>query len=290
MKTTAETLQNGQIIFINKPRNWTSFDVVNKIRSDIRHQFQIPFIKIGHAGSLDPLATGLLILCCGKATKKIDKFQGLIKEYAGTFMLGATTPSYDMETQINERYSITNITPEMIRQTAKKFVGNIWQIPPTFSAKQIQGRRAYDIARSGGIAEVKPIPVNIKEFEITSIHLPLVEFRVVCEKGTYIRSLANDFGSALGCGAFLSTLCRTRIGKYRLKNSCEPKDWLECTEPAFPNAKPKKRISPKLAAKKAKERKKFRKKIDSGKVLLPASKLTKKATPKKKRPGKKKKK
>lgn len=246
---------NGQVILINKPRTWTSFDVVNKMRSDVRHNFKIPFIKIGHAGSLDPLATGLLIVCIGRATKKIESFQNLEKEYTGTMMLGATTPSYDFETPITERYSLSDITPQKVHETAKKFVGSIWQYPPPFSAKKIRGERAYNIARSGKPVDMKPVLVNIKKFEIVNVLLPMVEFKVVCGKGTYIRSLAHDFGRQLGCGAVLASLNRTRIGKYKLKNAIELKDWIKAVQPVAP----KKRIPVKTALKKMKDRLKKRK-------------------------------
>ena len=280
-KITQDDFYNGQTILVNKPKTWTSFDVVNKMRSDVRHNFQIPFVKIGHAGSLDPLATGLLIICIGKNTKKIDSFQGLEKEYTGTMMLGATTPSYDFETQVTERYPITDITPQLINETAKKFVGAVWQYPPPFSAKKIGGERAYDIARSGNQPDVRPVLVNISKFEIVSVLLPMIEFKVVCGKGTYIRSLAHDFGRQLGCGAVLASLNRTRIGKYKLKDASELKDWLEAVEPVAP----KKRIPVKTAMKKMKERAKERKKAEKE-----ANKTAKKSAPKKKSSAKKKKK
>ncbi|HEY4798855.1 MAG TPA: tRNA pseudouridine(55) synthase TruB [Bacteroidia bacterium] len=285
-KITQDDFYNGQTILINKPKSWTSFDVVNKLRSDIRHAYQIPFAKVGHAGTLDPLATGLLIICIGRATKNIESFQGMEKEYTGTMMLGATTPSYDFETPINERYPITDITPQLIHENAKKFVGAIWQYPPNFSAKQIQGQRAYNIARSGGQADVKPVLVNVMQFEIISVLLPMVEFKVVCGKGTYIRSLVHDFGRQLGCGAVLASLSRTRIGKYKLKDASEIKDWLEAVQPVAP----KKRIPVKTAMKKMKERVKERKKlaVSGNKPAKPAA--TKKSSPKKKSKTKKKKK
>lgn len=281
MKITQDDFYNGQTILVNKPKSWTSFDVVNKMRSDVRHTYQIPFVKIGHAGTLDPLASGLLIICIGKNTKKIESFQGLEKEYTGTIMLGATTPSYDFETQINERYPITHVTPQLINEASKKFVGAVWQYPPNFSAKKIQGERAYDIARSGGQPDVKPVLVNITKFEIVSVLLPMVEFKVVCGKGMYVRSLAHDFGRQLGCGGVLASLSRTRIGKYKLKDASEIKDWLEAVEPIAP----KKRIPVRTAMKKMKERAKERKKLAKAE-----SKPAKKVSLKKKVPAKKKKK
>ena|ERR1039458_5258185 len=287
MKLTPDDFFNGQVILVNKPKTWTSFDVVNKMRSDMRHEYQIPYIKIGHAGTLDPLATGLLIICIGRQTKNIDQYQGLEKEYTGTMMLGATTPSYDMETQINERYSIAHITPELITETAKKFVGAIWQYPPNFSAKWVQGDRAYNIARSGGQPDIKPVLVNITKFEIVSVLLPMIEFKVVCAKGTYIRSLANDFGKQLGCGALLASLNRTRIGNYKLKDAKEIKDWMEAVQPSVP----KKRIPPKTAAKKAAARQIERKQLSAPSKPTLKKKLApkKKVSVKKKNKGKKKK-
>src|ERR1035437_9190878 len=285
MKLTPDDFFNGQVILVNKPKTWTSFDVVNKMRSDMRHEYQIPYIKIGHAGTLDPLATGLLIICIGRQTKNIDQYQGLEKEYTGTIMLGATTPSYDMETQVNERYSIAHITPELITEAAKKFVGAIWQYPPDFSAKRVQGDRAYNIARSGGQPDIKPVLVNISKFEIVSVLLPMIEFKVVCAKGTYIRSLAHDLGRQLGCGALLASLNRTRIGQFKLKDAKEIKNWMEAVEPSVP----KKRIPIKIAAKKAEARKKERAKLSApvkpaaakakSKAKKPVAK--KKASPKK---------
>lgn len=279
MEITQNTFFNGQVVLINKPKTWTSFDVVNKMRSDLRHQHQIPYIKIGHAGTLDPLATGLLIICIGRQTKNIDQYQGLEKEYTGTMMLGATTPSYDMETQIDERYSIAHITPELIQEAAKKFVGAIWQYPPNYSAKRVQGDRAYNVARSGGQPDLKPVLVHIVKFEIVSILLPMIEFKVVCAKGTYIRSLVHDFGKQLGCGAFLTSLCRTRIGKHKLEDAKEVKSWLEAVQPSAP----KKRLPVKIAAKKAADRKRA-----TIAIPIPKKPVKKKTVAKKKSsPGKK---
>lgn len=261
MKLTPEDFLNGQIILVNKPRTWTSFDVVNKMRSDLKYIHQIPNIKIGHAGTLDPLASGLLIICIGRATKKIENFQGLEKEYTGTMMLGSTTPSYDMETDINERYSITHLTHDNIQEATKKFIGAIWQYPPAFSAKRIDGKRAYLIARQGGQAEMKPILVTVIKFEIVDILLPMVEFKVTCGKGTYIRSLVHDFGKELNCGAVLTSLSRTGIGKHKLKQASEIKDWLKTIRPQAL----KKRMPSKTAAKKMKERAVIREKSGAGK-------------------------
>ena len=291
-KLTPDDFFNGQVVLVNKPKGWTSFDAVNKMRIDLRHEYRIPYIKIGHAGTLDPLATGLLIICIGRQTKNIEQYQGLEKEYTGTIMLGATTPSYDMETQVNERYSIAHITPELITEAAKKFVGAIWQYPPDFSAKRVQGDRAYNIARSGGQPDIKPVLVNISKFEIVSVLLPMIEFKVVCAKGTYIRSLAHDMGRQLGCGGLLASLNRTRIGQYKLKDAKEIKNWLEAVEPSVP----KKRIPAKTAAKKAEARKKERAKLSAPVKSVPSkvkskTKKTiakKKSSPKKTKPAVKK--
>ncbi len=209
-------MTSDKIILINKPYNWTSFDVVKYIRNGLRGE------KIGHAGTLDPLATGLLILCTGAMTKKISEIQDAEKEYTGTFSLGATTASYDLETEVTEQRDISHITEELVHQTSKKFIGEILQTPPQHSAVKIGGRRAYAMARNEEVFELKPKKLTITEFEIVKIELPLVHFRVVCSKGTYIRSLANDFGRELGCGAFLASLCRTRIGTFLLKDALDP--------------------------------------------------------------------
>jgi len=206
----------GEILFIDKPFKWTSFDVVNKIRSLIKYQLGIKKLKMGHAGTLDPLATGLLILCTGKFTKRIDEYQGLEKEYTGTFILGATTPSFDLEKEIDNTFDISEITEQQIRDAAKTFIGNIQQIPPVFSAKKINGERAYEFARKGIDVLMEAREVNISEFEITKVALPEISFRIVCSKGTYIRSLARDLGLELNNGAYLSELKRIRIGEFSL--------------------------------------------------------------------------
>ncbi|MCE3280386.1 MAG: tRNA pseudouridine(55) synthase TruB [Bacteroidetes bacterium] len=215
----------GEVILIHKPLTWTSFQVVNKMKYIIRSwerskkNGEIPWLKIGHAGTLDPLATGLLIVCTGKQTKNIETYQAQEKEYTGTFFIGATTPCYDLEKEIDQRFPTDHITEELIIETAKKFTGTIQQTPPLFSAIWIDGKRAYDIAREGKTAEIKSKEITISEFEITRIALPEVDFRVVCSKGTYIRSLARDFGEALKSGAHLTALCRTRIGDYKLSDA-----------------------------------------------------------------------
>lgn len=203
----------GAVLLFDKPLRWTSFDLVKKVRGITRVK------KVGHAGTLDPLATGLLIICTGKKTKEIDTFQAQIKEYTGTFFIGATTPCYDMEQPVDKVYETAHITEEMIRETAKQFTGSIDQTPPPHSAVKIDGKRAYDLARAGKEVAVKSRTIEIETFEITGIALPVVSFRVVCSKGTYIRSLAHDFGKALGSGAYLSSLVRTRIGEFRLDDA-----------------------------------------------------------------------
>jgi tRNA pseudouridine55 synthase len=205
--------ENGQLLLINKPLEWTSFDVVNKLR------YKLKIRKIGHAGTLDPLATGLLIICTGKMTKQIDSFMGLEKEYTGTFVIGQTTPSYDLETAVTEPVDITFVTETAIRQAAESLTGKIAQLPPVHSAIKVDGKRAYKFARQGKEVELKPREVEVVVFEITSIALPVIGFRIVCSKGTYIRSLARDLGEKLGVGAYLSQLCRTRIGSFRLEDS-----------------------------------------------------------------------
>jgi len=219
---TVEDYKNGQVLLIDKPLNWTSFQVVNKLRWHIRQKFNLKKIKVGHAGTLDPLASGLLIICTGSFTKKIDEYQGQIKEYTGEITLGATTPSYDMESEIDEIFAITHISEDLIYKTVNRFIGEIDQKPPMFSALKKDGVRLYDMAREGKTIEIASRKITINEFEITNINLPKVEFRVVCSKGTYIRSLAFDFGKALKSGAYLSKLRRTKIGEFNVENAKEP--------------------------------------------------------------------
>ncbi|NLP57672.1 tRNA pseudouridine(55) synthase TruB [Lutibacter sp. B1] len=224
---TLDDFKNGQVILIDKPLEWTSFQVVNKLRWNIRQKFNIKKIKVGHAGTLDPLATGLLIICTGKFTKKIDEYQAQVKEYTGEITLGATTPSYDLETEVDQTFPIEHITEELIYNTAKKFIGEIDQKPPIFSAIKKEGRRLYDIAREGGTTEIKSRKITINQFEITDINLPKVKFRVVCSKGTYIRSLAYDFGKQLNSGAHLSELRRTKIGDFKVDNAVTVDDFID---------------------------------------------------------------
>ena len=219
MQTAQTSIDFAQgVILIDKPYQWTSFDIVGKIKSLIKHQLKIK-TKVGHAGTLDPLATGLLILCTGSNTKRIEEFQALEKEYIGTMILGATRPSFDMETEIDNTYEIGSISREELVEATKTFTGNISQIPPLFSAKKIEGQRAYEFARKGIEKKLEPKNVLISKFEITKINLPEISFCVVCSKGTYIRSLVHDFGKKLNNGAYLSELRRTRIGKYHVDNA-----------------------------------------------------------------------
>jgi tRNA pseudouridine55 synthase len=211
---TEEEFKAGQILLFDKPLEWTSFQLVNKVRWLIRKNFKIKKIKVGHAGTLDPLATGLLIICTGKATKQIESLQGQEKEYTGTFTLGATTPSYDLETEVDQTFPIDHLSEEKIRKATEAFVGDIQQFPPVFSALKKDGKRLYEYARKGEEVKISARNVQISNFEITDISLPKVAFRVVCSKGTYIRSLAHDFGKELQTGAHLSALRRTRIGNY----------------------------------------------------------------------------
>lgn len=216
---TLEDYQAGQVLLIDKPLNWTSFQVVNKLRWEIKQAFKIKKIKVGHAGTLDPLATGLLVICTGKMTKQINTFQGQIKEYTGTIVLGSTTPSFDLETEINKTFSTSHITNDLIYQTTKQFIGEIDQFPPVFSALKKDGKRLYEFARAGEDVEIKSRKITINAFEITNIKENTVDFRVVCSKGTYIRSLANDFGKVLNSGGHLSVLRRTKIGDFNVENA-----------------------------------------------------------------------
>lgn len=227
MKKTSEDYKNGQVLLIDKPLEWTSFQVVNKLRWHIRKHFNIKKIKVGHAGTLDPLATGLLIICTGKQTKQISTYQGQTKEYTGTFVLGATTPSYDLETEVNETFSTEHLTNELLQETCHQFIGKIQQKPPIFSAIKKDGKRLYELARKGETTEIKSREIEIIEFELTKIDLPNIEFRVVCSKGTYIRSLANDFGKAVNSGAHLSVLRRTKIGNFSVDNSLSIERFIE---------------------------------------------------------------
>lgn len=226
---TEQAYKDGQVLLIDKPLEWTSFQVVNKLRWLIRKQFDIKKIKVGHAGTLDPLATGLLIICTGKFTKRIEEFQAQTKEYTGTITLGATTPSYDLETEIDQKFSIDHITEELIHQNTEKFVGDIMQLPPVFSALKKDGKRLYELARKGEEVTVNARKINIAEFEITRIEMPEIDFRVVCSKGTYIRSLAYDFGKALNSGGHLTALRRTKIGDFSVTEAISPQTFEDQT-------------------------------------------------------------
>ena len=220
--TTAEDYQIGQILLIDKPLNWTSFQAVNKIKYALINKVGLPKkFKIGHAGTLDPLATGLLLVCTGKFTKRITELQGQAKEYTGTFFIGATTPSYDLETKIDNNFPISHINDELIHETVKQFLGEIDQKPPIYSAIKKDGVRLYEHARAGESVEIEPRKTTIHEFEITRIALPEIDFRVVCSKGTYIRSLAYDFGKAMDSGSHLTALRRTKIGDYYVENAID---------------------------------------------------------------------
>ncbi len=214
-----EEFLNGEVILIDKPLEWSSFQVVNKVRWLLKKQFHLKKIKVGHAGTLDPLATGLLILCVGKYTKRIEEFQAQDKEYTGTILLGATTPSYDAETEVNQTFPTDHINEELLTQTIKDFIGVIQQRPPVFSALKKDGKRLYEYARKGEEIDIPTREITIDEFEITRIALPEIDFRVVCSKGTYIRSLAHDFGQALKSGGYLTALRRTKIGNFNVENS-----------------------------------------------------------------------
>ena len=218
--------QTGEIILIDKELKWTSFDVVSKLRNSIKKKLDIKKIKVGHAGTLDPLATGLLIICTGKMTKNIENFSKLNKTYTGKITLGSTTPSYDLETKPNVNYPIKHIDENMIINTAKKFEGKIFQKPPIFSAVKKDGVRLYKLARKGMDVNIKKREIIINNFTINSINLPEIEFTVTCSKGTYIRSLANDFGKELNSGAHLSELRRTSIGDYLIEDSFKIMDFI----------------------------------------------------------------
>ena len=222
-----QDFKNGQVILIDKPLKWTSFQVVNKIRWHLRKKFNIKKIKVGHAGTLDPLATGLLILCTGQFTKKIEEFQAQRKEYTGTFVLGATTPSYDMETEVDATFATAHIGKAEIRKAVGQFLGEIDQKPPIFSAIKKEGKRLYELAREGKTTEIKSRKVNIISFDILKVEMPEVSFRVVCSKGTYIRSLAFDFGKSLDSGAYLSSLRRTGIGAFNVENALSIEGFLQ---------------------------------------------------------------
>ena len=220
----------GEILYVKKPLRWTSFDVVNKVRWKISQKLNKKKIKVGHAGTLDPLATGVMILCTGKATRRIEEFQYQTKEYVATLELGATTPSFDLEHEIDTRYPTAHITPEMIDEVINRFKGEIWQVPPVYSAVKIDGKRAYNYARDGQEVELKAKLLVIDEIEVMSYDFPVLKIRVVCSKGTYIRALARDIGTALQSGAHLIALERTRIGDKTLEDCLDIDELLKQIE------------------------------------------------------------
>jgi len=222
-----ETYLDGTVLLIDKPLEWTSFDVVNKIRKSLRKHLGIQKIKVGHAGTLDPLATGLVIVCTGKATKQISQFQDLDKGYHATIRLGATTPSYDLETEVDVSYSWEHITRPMVEKLLEEFTGDMKQLPPLFSAKSVAGKRAYELARKGKNVELKPHRIQIHNMEILSFDPPDLSIMVTCSKGTYIRSLARDIGTALGSGAHLTGLRRTRIGSYPVEDAISLENFIK---------------------------------------------------------------
>mgnify|MGYP001163517924 CR=1 FL=1 len=219
---TPEEFLEGKVILIDKPLQWSSFQAVNKVKWSLKKHLGLKKIKVGHAGTLDPLATGLLIVCTGKFTKRISELQGMEKEYTGTFHLGATTPSYDLETEVNATFPTEHIDEDLIHDTLPQFLGEIDQKPPVFSAIKKDGKRLYEHARKGEEVEIAARKTTIHEFEITRIALPEVDFRVVCSKGTYIRSLTHDFGMALNSGAHLTALRRTKIGTFSVEDGISP--------------------------------------------------------------------
>lgn len=229
----SKDFRSGELLLINKPYTWSSFQAVNKLKHALKKHSSLLLddkyvhLKIGHAGTLDPLATGLLIICTGKKTKEISSFQDLPKEYTGTFFIGATTPCYDKEKEVDATYPTEHITKELVYVTAKSFIGKQEQVPPMFSAVKVDGKRLYKLARIGEEIELKARPIEILNFEITRCELPFVDFRIACTKGTYIRSIARDFGLALNSGAYLDTLCRTKIGEFTIENSLTPEDFIK---------------------------------------------------------------
>jgi tRNA pseudouridine55 synthase len=218
---------NGEVLLFDKDLGWTSFDLVSRVRNTLYKTTGIKKLKVGHAGTLDPLATGLLILCTGKATKQIETYQAEEKEYIATLKLGATTPSFDLETEEDSQNDFTFISEGLLKSTLEKFVGEIDQVPPVFSAVKVKGKRAFDYARKGEALELKSRKIVIKDIELISFELPTAEIKVVCSKGTYIRSLARDIGEELQCGAYLIGLKRTRIGNYKVENAMTVGDFME---------------------------------------------------------------
>jgi len=217
----------GCTIVVDKPYTWTSFDVVNKIRWNLKQVLGIKNIKVGHAGTLDPLATGLLIICTGKNTKLIDQIMVGEKTYTGTILLGKTTPSYDLETEYNQEFPVEHITSELVEEVRKSFLGEIQQVPPIFSAKQVDGKRAYDLARAGKEVILKSNTIHISSFSLSMDRFPEIDFEISCSKGTYIRSIAYDFGKALNSGGVLTSLRRTKSGDFSLEKAKSVDEWIE---------------------------------------------------------------
>jgi tRNA pseudouridine55 synthase len=230
---------NGEILYFNKPLHWTSFDVVNRVRRILCRTIDQKKLKVGHAGTLDPLATGVMVLCTGKATKRIEELQYGVKEYIATLQLGATTPSFDLEHPIDQTYPTEHITRELVDETIKRFVGEIWQVPPAYSAVKIDGKRAFDYARKGQEVEIKPKLLVIDEIEVLKFEDMQLTIRVVCSKGTYIRALARDIGEALNSGAHLTALQRTQVGEIRLEDCMEVEDFIKCIESGIIKHEPK---------------------------------------------------
>ncbi|EGJ70582.1 tRNA pseudouridine synthase B [Bacteroides coprosuis DSM 18011] len=225
--------KTGEVLYFNKPLEWTSFNLVAKVRGALRKKLNVKKIKVGHAGTLDPLATGVMIICTGKATKRIEEFQYQTKEYIANIKLGATTPSYDLEHEIDATYPTSHLTKELVEKTLKSFIGEIQQIPPSFSACKIEGKRAYDLARKGEEVNLKPKLLVIDDIELLDCNLPDISIRVVCSKGTYIRALARDIGEALNSGAHLTGLIRIRVGNITLDDCMDPDnfyEWLDSQE------------------------------------------------------------
>lgn len=227
---TDNDFQQGAFILLNKPYEWTSFDLVNKIKFKIKHKLRVKKIKVGHAGTLDPLATGLMIVCVGKYTKQIDSYQSQVKEYIATLQLGATTPSFDLETEIDQKYPTEHITRELIDDTLKGFIGTIEQRPPDYSAVKVNGKRAYEYARKGQEVEIKKKTLVIDEIEVLEFDKNILKIKVVCSKGTYIRALARDIGQALNSGAHLTALQRTQIGDFKIDDAIEIEDFIKFLE------------------------------------------------------------
>ncbi|MEK9602932.1 MAG: tRNA pseudouridine(55) synthase TruB [Flavobacteriaceae bacterium] len=227
MNLSLNSILEGQLLLLDKPLEWTSFQVVNKLRWAFKKKYHLKKLKVGHAGTLDPLASGLLLICTGKLTKKISEIQALEKVYTGTITLGATTPSFDLETAFDQHFPIDHINLKMLEQAKKQFEGTIEQCPPIFSAIKKDGKRLYEYARKGESTAIKPRKITVSQFDLTQIDLPNIQFSVQCSKGTYIRSLAHDFGQALNSGAYLSELRRTAIGPYSVDNAIDPEQLVD---------------------------------------------------------------